>query len=65
VINIDSATTTIKNIQITDINGRTVKSLNAAGVAQAQVNVSDLNSGVYFLTVDSDNGSGTTKIVKQ
>jgi hypothetical protein len=29
-----------------------------------QINISDLNSGVYFLNITSENGSATKKIIK-
>ena len=54
----------LKNVQITDLNGRIVKTLNAGNVSETQINISDLNSGVYFLKISSDLGVGTTKIVK-
>jgi|GEM_PF-1848457 len=54
----------VNGVVITDLNGRTVKTAKFAGVAQAQVNVSDLASGVYMMTISSDKGSVTKKIVK-
>lgn len=54
----------INAIQLTDLNGRVVKNLNANGVTDMQINISDLTSGVYFLNIQTDAGSGTTKIVK-
>lgn len=54
----------IEAIQLTDLNGRVVKNLTANGVTDMQINISDLTSGVYFLNIQTDAGSGTTKIVK-
>jgi hypothetical protein len=51
-------------IQITDINGRIVKNMNLSGVSNTSVDVSDLKSGMYFVSVQTDNGAGTTKFVK-
>jgi hypothetical protein len=51
----------ISQAQITDINGRVVKSVNNV---VSQINISDLNTGVYFLKITTDQGVGTTKIVK-
>jgi len=31
---------------------------------EAQLNVSDLNSGVYFVTVENEKGKGSAKFVK-
>ncbi|WP_309641060.1 T9SS-dependent choice-of-anchor J family protein [Flavobacterium sp.] len=56
--NSDSA---INNIQVTDINGRIVKEVK---INTNQINISELNAGVYLLKISTDNGTGTTKIVK-
>ena len=66
VINLTSSTSAaINNVELTDINGRVVKTVALAGVAQTQLNISDLTSGVYFLSVESDLGKGVTKIVRK
>lgn len=52
----------LKNASIADINGRTVKTVNFAGTNQ--INISDLANGVYMMTINSDKGSVTKKIVK-
>ncbi len=51
----------IKNISVVDINGRVVK--NQAG-SLTQINVSDLNAGVYFVTIETNEGTGTSKFIK-
>jgi hypothetical protein len=50
----------IKNILVSDINGRVVK--NQAGTL-TQINVSDLNSGVYFVTIEAAEGKTTLKFI--
>ena len=52
----------IKSVTITDINGRVVK--NQQG-ALTQINVSDLNSGAYFVTIEAAEGKTTKKFIKQ
>lgn len=52
----------IVSISVSDINGRMVK--NQIG-ADAQINVSDLNAGVYFVTIESNEGMTTKKFIKQ
>lgn len=52
----------IKNISVTDINGRVVK--NQSGDL-TQINVSDLNAGVYFVTIEAAEGKTTKKFIKQ
>jgi len=54
----------LNDVQITDINGRTVKSLKLNGVSETQINVSELSSGVYMMNISSDMGTTTKKIVK-
>lgn len=54
----------VSNVAIVDLNGRTVKSVKFDGASNVSVNVSDLASGVYMMTVSSDKGTSTKKIVK-
>lgn len=54
----------VDGVVLTDLNGRTVKTLKFAGVTEAQVNVSDLASGIYMMTISSEKGATTKKIVK-
>lgn len=51
----------ITKASITDVNGRIVKEVNSSFET---INISELNSGVYFLKINTLEGSGTTKIVK-
>jgi hypothetical protein len=55
---------TINTVEITDVNGRVVKNVTV-NATTSQINVADLNSGVYFLKASSENGVGTSKIVKK
>lgn len=66
VINIANAENILVNaVSIIDINGRTVKSVKFDNVASAQINISDLATGVYMMNISSDKGTTTTKkIVK-
>lgn len=64
IINLSSSTTLINSIAVTDLNGRVVKSFDLSGISQTELNVSDLTSGMYFVSVETDLGKGTTKIVK-
>lgn len=62
VINITNLNNTeVISTSISDINGRIVKQINSA---LATISVSDLNSGVYFLKINTLEGSGTIKIIK-
>ncbi|UUC44984.1 T9SS-dependent choice-of-anchor J family protein [Flavobacterium cerinum] len=52
-------------IAINDINGRTVKTVKLDAVSEAQVNIADLNSGVYFMNITTNEGVATKKIIKK
>ncbi len=55
----------VNQIAINDINGRTVKTVTFEAVSEAQVNIADLNSGVYFMNITTNEGMATKKIVKK
>lgn len=54
----------INGIKIVDVNGRVVKQIDVKNIANTQINVSDLTSGIYFMTINSDQGTVTKKIIK-
>ena len=56
--------TAINSVQVTDLNGRIVKSFEANGVSETKINVSDLTAGMYFVSVKTDAGSGSMKLMK-
>jgi hypothetical protein len=64
ILNLSSSTTLINNVEVTDLNGRVVKSFNLNGISQVELNISDLHSGMYFVSVETDLGKGTSKIIK-
>ena len=51
----------INDFSVTDMNGRVVAS---GKVIDNSVDVSNLSPGVYFVSVVTDEGKGTTKFVK-
>ncbi len=51
-------------VAITDLNGRTVKNIKVNDLSEVQINVSDLNSGVYFMNITSDSGKAVKKFIK-
>ncbi|WP_322550017.1 T9SS type A sorting domain-containing protein [Flavobacterium psychraquaticum] len=53
----------INSVTIVDINGRTVKNIDVSTI-ENEINISDLNSGVYFLNITNDKGLATKKIIK-
>ena len=54
----------VNNVTVTDLNGRTVKNVSFDNVANVQVNVSDLASGLYIMNITSNKGTATKKFVK-
>lgn len=57
--------TSIENVKVLDVNGRIVNEINNTNSDNVQVNISELNSGVYFVKVQTEFGVGTSKIVKK
>lgn len=57
-VNVD--TKFIKNIIVSDVLGRKIMNV-AANANTAQINVSDLNPGIHFITVTLDDNTTTTK----
>lgn len=55
----------VNSVQLVDMNGRIVKEMNTSFDNQATMNISEINSGVYFVKVNSQNGVGTSKIIKK
>ena len=65
VVNISNSNNILlSKVDITDINGRTIKSLEVSNLTEIQMNVSDLNSGVYFMNIDTDSGKVVKKFIK-
>ena len=65
VLNISGNTgLSIENVLITDLNGRIVKDMKIGGVPSSEINVSDLTSGMYLITISSAEGNGTSKFMK-
>lgn len=65
VLNISgNAGLSMENVVITDLNGRVVKQQNLGGVASSEINVADLTSGMYLITISSAEGKGTSKFMK-
>ena len=60
----NNANILMNEVKVTDMNGRTVKSLKLNGVSNTQVDVSDLASGVYLMDIASDQGNITKKVIK-
>ncbi|MGH2667429.1 T9SS type A sorting domain-containing protein [Flavobacterium sp.] len=55
----------INEVNIVDVNGRTVKLFNPKSDQDVKMNISDLTAGIYFMDINTSEGSATKKIVKQ
>ena len=64
-INSNNNNIIINSASITDLNGRIIKEVNIDGMNNPSINISDLNSGIYFLKVTTDQGIGTCKVMKK
>jgi len=56
--------TAITAIGITDIHGRIVKTKNFKNLSDVEINVSDLEKGIYMMTIISKEGNSTQKFIK-
>ncbi len=64
IVNISNTSNlAIESAKITDVNGRTVKEVRNFETLN-QINISELNTGIYFLKVTTSQGTGTTQLVK-
>ena len=63
--NINLLDANINAITVVDINGRVVKQGNSSEVLNGKIDLSDLTAGIYFMTIDTDKGVSTEKIIKK
>ncbi len=63
VWNVKTNNTIMNSIQVFDMLGKQVLSLNPRS-EEAQIDASTLNSGLYFAKIDSNSGSKTIKLIK-
>lgn len=65
VLNISNKdNSSIQSISLTDVNGRVVKQSNFEKITAVQVNISDLETGVYMMKITSSEGTVSKKIIK-
>lgn len=65
VLFVNSFNNAISNYSIIDVQGRVVASKKIDQLNELEINMSDLNSGMYLIVLDSEYGSSTHKIVKK
>ncbi|NHM06823.1 T9SS type A sorting domain-containing protein [Flavobacterium sp. CYK-4] len=65
VINIaGNGSALIREVALTDVNGRVVKSQTFNNTTDLEMNISDLASGMYLVKITSDQGASIKKILK-
>jgi len=57
--------TAIDNVEVYNVSGALVKVFSIDNVKKAQLNISSLESGLYFVKVTSGNSTSTTRIIKK
>ncbi len=55
----------INAIELSDVNGRIIKSEKINSISEIQVSISELSNGIYFMKILSDKGTAIKKIVKE
>lgn len=55
----------LKGVRILDLLGKTVKNHKFQAVNSKQIDMSDLRSGIYFISVETSKGIFTSKIIKK
>ena len=64
VINISNEDAVISSVDMTDMNGRVIKSTKF-NATQAEVSIGDLATGIYMMKITTDQGVATKKVVKE
>lgn len=55
----------VNSIEFTDLNGRVVKTVKTESFSDVQIDISDLNTGVYLMNINTNEGMATKKIIKK
>lgn len=59
-----SETFGITEVKVTDMCGRTVKRIHYPGQIKIEMDITDLNTGTYFMAIKTNNGSTVTRFLK-
>lgn len=58
-------TAKIEKVEVMSITGAIVRNINNVNNTTLEINTSDLNSGLYFITIHSQDGIKTAKFIKE
>ncbi len=65
ILNIVSPEAKITTLEIFDVSGRRLQNLDLSTATHYEVNMSNLQSAIYFVKISTDMGSVTKQIIKQ
>ena len=54
-----------KNIEITDLNGRTIQNVEVNGASQYNLDISEFEAGIYLVKVSTEDGNIVSKVIKE
>ncbi len=54
----------INSLIVTDVLGKTIKEITVAGQSEIIINTNDLQTGIYFVTIKTNKGTVTKKVIK-
>ena len=57
--------TEVKSVQIADCSGRIVKIVSEKMTSNAQIAIEDLTTGMYLVSILTENGMSTTRFLKK
>lgn len=55
----------VSQVNVSDLNGRVVKTVKFENVSEAQVDISGLSAGMYIMNITTNQGTATKKVVKK
>jgi hypothetical protein len=64
IITVQNPNQAFNAVSFTDVNGRIIKKLDFASVTEKQISVSDLNSGIYFVILETAKSNSVVKFIK-
>lgn len=56
---------TIQNISLTNAEGKLIRSYNSVNGSSMEINTADLNTGLYFVSVNHAKGTEVLKLIKE
>jgi hypothetical protein len=65
ILRIDNLTTSVNSVELFSSEGRLVKQWNEKFISGKDFDVSEINAGIYFVKISSDNFIRTVKICKE